>query len=63
MLLALVVPIWYSDIFCYISIFKIKLVVVFSAIGKVLALELPKYGDSSSVLYPASVKASDDIGE
>lgn len=34
------------------------------AIGKVLALELPKCGDSKcTVLYPASVKASNDIEE
>lgn len=34
-----------------------------SAIGKVLASELPKLGNANcSVLYPASTKASNDIG-
>ncbi|PKA52972.1 Uroporphyrinogen-III synthase, chloroplastic [Apostasia shenzhenica] len=31
--------------------------------GKVLALELPCYGDSCKVLYPASLKAGNDIEE
>ncbi|KAL8137078.1 hypothetical protein V2J09_016607 [Rumex salicifolius] len=40
------------------------MVVLLSAVGKVLALELPQNEDSKcSVLYPASVKASNDIEE
>lgn len=35
----------------------------FAATGKVLALELPKHGNEKcTVLYPASAKASHDIG-
>ncbi|XP_042468444.1 uroporphyrinogen-III synthase, chloroplastic-like isoform X1 [Zingiber officinale] len=33
------------------------------ATGKVLASELPKYGENSKVLYPASVKAGNEIEE
>lgn len=35
---------------------------IFSATGKVLATELPKIGNKSTVLYPASAKASNEIG-
>jgi uroporphyrinogen-III synthase len=35
---------------------------IFSATGKVLATELPKIGNKTTVLYPASAKASNEIG-
>ncbi|WJX36287.1 uroporphyrinogen-III synthase [Trifolium repens] len=33
------------------------------ATGKVLATELPKIGNKTTILYPASAKASHEIGE
>lgn len=35
---------------------------IFSATGKVLATELPKIGNKTTILYPASAKASNEIG-
>lgn len=35
---------------------------IFSATGKVLATELPQIGNKTTILYPASAKASNEIG-
>lgn len=54
------VKIWLNVFACLTENF---ILIAFSATGKVLALELPKNGnDKCSVLYPASAKASTDIG-
>lgn len=37
-------------------------ILYFSATGKVLATELPRIGNKTTILYPASAKASNEIG-